>query len=78
MRLRRGRGWWIVGLRLCRVIIVGVVNICMMRRIGRGGYELSNLFLFGVGLGLLCFGLGLVRFVRDNSKKDETTMDDEI
>lgn len=48
---------------------MGVVNICMMRRIGRGGYELSNLFLFGVGLGLLCFGLGLVRFVRDNSKK---------
>lgn len=26
-------------------------------------------FLFGVGLGLLCFGFGSVRFVRDNSKK---------
>lgn len=75
MRLRRGRGWWIVGLRLCRVIIVGVVNICMMRRIGRGGYELSNLG------GFFCGGVwfGLVWFVRDNSRrKDETTMDDEI
>lgn len=48
---------------------MGVVNICMMRRIGRGGYELSNLggffFVGGLGWG----GLGLVRFVRDNSKK---------
>lgn len=41
---------------------MGVVNICMMRRIGRGGYELSNLVFF-------CGGFGLVRFVRDNSKK---------
>lgn len=45
---------------------MGVVNICMMRRIGRGGYELSNLVFF-----FFCGGVwfGLVRFVRDNSKK---------
>lgn len=49
---------------------MGVVNICMMRRIGRGGYELSNLgdfFCGGVWFGLVRFGS--VRFVRDNSKK---------
>lgn len=58
---------------------MGVVNICMMRRIGRGGYELSNLVFF-LGLGWVCFALVLVRFglcvtIR---RKDETTMDDEI
>lgn len=45
---------------------MGVVNICMMRRIGRGGYELSSLVFFCGGV---WFGFGLVRFVRDNSKK---------
>lgn len=48
---------------------MGVVNICMMRRIGRGGYELSNLGGFFLWGGLVWFGFGLVRFVRDNSKK---------
>lgn len=55
---------------------MGVVNICMMRRIGRGGYELSNLGVFfvgGFGLGLVWFGLCVT--IR---RKDETTMDDEI
>lgn len=36
----------------------------MMRRIGRGGYELSSLVSFCGG-----FWFGLVWFVRDNSKK---------
>lgn len=51
---------------------MGVVNICMMRRIGRGGYELSNLggFFFVGGFGLVC-----AVTIR---RKDETTMDDEI
>lgn len=48
---------------------MGVVNICMMRRIGRGGYELSNLVFFFCGGVWFGFGFGLVRFVRDNSKK---------
>lgn len=48
---------------------MGVVNICMMRRIGRGGYELFNLGGFGLWGGLVWFGFGSVRFVRDNSKK---------
>lgn len=58
---------------------MGVVNICMMRRIGRGGYELFNLggFFFCGGvwfaLGLVWFGLCVT--IR---RKDETTMDDEI
>lgn len=57
---------------------MGVVNICMMRRIGRGGYELSNLFFLWVGgFGLLCFGFGLGLCVTIR-RKDETTMDDEI
>lgn len=46
---------------------MGVVNICMMRRIGRGGYELSKLvgfFLWGVWFGLVWFGL-----CGNNSKK---------
>lgn len=58
---------------------MGVVNICMMRRIGRGGYELSNLggfFLWGgVWFGLVWFWFGLCVTIR---RKDETTMDDEI
>lgn len=47
---------------------MGVVNICMMRRIGRGGYELSNLFSFW---GWVRFGLVLVWFglCGNNSKK---------
>lgn len=57
---------------------MGVVNICMMRRIGRGGYELFIVFF--LGLGWVCFALVLVWFglcvtIR---RKDETTMDDEI
>lgn len=45
---------------------MGVVNICMMRRIGRGGYEMSNLggFFFVGGFGLVWFGL-----CGNNSKK---------
>lgn len=53
---------------------MGVVNICMMRRIGRGGYELSNLVFYLWG-GLVRFGLVCAVTIR---RKDETTMDDEI
>lgn len=57
---------------------MGVVNICMMRRIGRGGYELSNLLFFlGVGFALVWFWFGSVCAVTIR-RKDETTMDDEI
>lgn len=58
---------------------MGVVNICMMRRIGRGGYELCNLggffFVGGFGFGLVLVRFGLCVTIR---RKDETTMDDEI
>lgn len=57
---------------------MGVVSICMMRRIGRGGYELSNLGGFfggGVWFGLVLVRFGLCVTIR---RKDETTMDDEI
>lgn len=56
---------------------MGVVNICMMRRIGRGGYELSNLggFFFVGVFGLVWFGSVCAVTIR---RKDETTMDDEI
>lgn len=53
---------------------MGVVNICMMRRIGRGGYELSYLLFFFRG-GLVWFGVVCAVTIR---RKDETTMDDEI
>lgn len=56
---------------------MGVVNICMMRRIGRGGYEFSNLVSFcgGVWFALVLVWFGLCVTIR---RKDETTMDDEI
>lgn len=54
---------------------MGVVNICMMQRIGRGGYEMSNLGGFFLWGGLVWFGLVCAVTIR---RKDETTMDDEI
>jgi hypothetical protein len=72
----RGRetwGLWILGLSLCLISVLGLTGV--FGELGSGG-RFHTIVLFGVPLGLVVIGLGIVNAIRGWSDPGDEEVDD--